>query len=80
MSRGGQKMRWCPGFGAGAKKLSRGGQKMLWCPGRGAGAVKLVHSYVRRLAVCTAAFSIFMLSRKAAANEMRGGCHAGNTC
>ncbi|MDI9470801.1 MAG: hypothetical protein QM296_11460, partial [Bacillota bacterium] len=36
-----QKMRWCPGIGAGAKKLSRGGQKMRWCPGIGAGAKKL---------------------------------------
>ncbi|MDI9470193.1 MAG: hypothetical protein QM296_08305 [Bacillota bacterium] len=34
-------MRWCPGFGAGTKKLSRGGQKLRWCPGFGAGTKKL---------------------------------------
>ncbi|MDI9470949.1 MAG: hypothetical protein QM296_12240, partial [Bacillota bacterium] len=39
--KGGQKLRWCPETGAGAKKLSRGGQKMRWCPETGAGAKKL---------------------------------------
>ncbi|MDI9470390.1 MAG: hypothetical protein QM296_09315 [Bacillota bacterium] len=41
LSRGGQKMRWCPETGAGAKKLARVGQKMRWCPRIGAGAKKL---------------------------------------
>ncbi|MDI9468579.1 MAG: hypothetical protein QM296_00030 [Bacillota bacterium] len=34
-------MRWCPGIGAGTKKLSKGGQKLRWCPGTGAGTKKL---------------------------------------
>ncbi|MDI9471185.1 MAG: hypothetical protein QM296_13440 [Bacillota bacterium] len=41
LSRGGQKMRWCPGIGAGTKKLTRGGQKLRWCPEIGAGTKKL---------------------------------------
>ncbi|MDI9470201.1 MAG: hypothetical protein QM296_08345, partial [Bacillota bacterium] len=32
LARGGQKMRWCPEIGAGAKKLSKGGQKRRLCP------------------------------------------------
>ncbi|MDI9470199.1 MAG: hypothetical protein QM296_08335, partial [Bacillota bacterium] len=41
LSKGEQKMRWCPQIGAGTKKLSRGGQKMRWCPQIGAGTKKL---------------------------------------
>ncbi|MDI9469759.1 MAG: hypothetical protein QM296_06090 [Bacillota bacterium] len=41
LSRGGQKLRWCPGTGAGTKKLSTDGQKMRWCPEIRAGTKKL---------------------------------------
>ncbi|MDI9468659.1 MAG: hypothetical protein QM296_00450 [Bacillota bacterium] len=41
MSKGGQKLRWCPENGAGTKKLSTDGQKLRWCPETGAGAEKL---------------------------------------
>ncbi|MDI9469986.1 MAG: hypothetical protein QM296_07255, partial [Bacillota bacterium] len=45
LSKGGQKLRWCPKTGAGAEKLARGGQKLRWCPEIGAGAEKLVHTH-----------------------------------
>ncbi|MDI9470077.1 MAG: hypothetical protein QM296_07715 [Bacillota bacterium] len=40
-------MRWCPGIGAGAKKLSKGGQKLRWCPETGAGTEKLVQGWTK---------------------------------
>ena len=40
----GQKLRWCPETGAGAKKLATAGQKLRWCPEIGAGTEKMSRS------------------------------------
>ncbi|MDI9469224.1 MAG: hypothetical protein QM296_03365, partial [Bacillota bacterium] len=42
LSRGGQKLRWCPEIRAGTKKLSKDGQKLRWCPGGGARWTEMV--------------------------------------
>ncbi|MDI9469324.1 MAG: hypothetical protein QM296_03865 [Bacillota bacterium] len=41
LARDGQKLRWCPGIGAGTKKLTTAREKLRWCPGIGAGTKKL---------------------------------------
>ncbi|MDI9468828.1 MAG: hypothetical protein QM296_01330 [Bacillota bacterium] len=44
-------MRWCPGIGAGTKKLATARKKLRWCPGIGERTEKPDHGWTKK-AVC----------------------------